>query len=187
MHAQAMFFAHAPNSFEFGDCVNRPEFGGLRDAYDTRFWIVNVVAPDYDAFDSSRIHFAILAGHEQDFGAVAEKFRRAAFVGFDVGSFMAKNAMIRLAHGGEREGVRSGAVEDEEYFAVRFEEFANQIRSFGRPIVVAVAADVPLIGLCRRSPGFGADARVIVAGELPAGTGNFGSFHYAHSRLTGAL
>ena len=106
-------FAHAPNGFEFGDGINGAELGGLCDADDARFGIMNVGALEDATLDGLRIDFSVVTGQHQHLRAVGEEFGRAAFVAFDVRGLVAQDAVIRLAHS-EGEGVGGGAIENEE-------------------------------------------------------------------------
>ncbi|MCY1182867.1 hypothetical protein D9M73_234490 [compost metagenome] len=109
---------------------------------------------------------------QQEFRAVGEEFRRAAFIGLDVGGLGADHAVVALAQRGQRQGVGRGAVEGEEHFAVGLEQVAEVIRSAGGPLVVAVGPLVPVVGLGHRGPGLRADSGVVVAGELLALVGH---------------
>jgi hypothetical protein len=82
--------------------------------------------------------------------------------------FMAENAVIRLAKGGQRQGVGRSAVENKENLALGFEDIADEVSGFGGPGIIAIAADMAAIGLKHLSPSLRADAGVIVTGEMAA-------------------
>ncbi|MOA27404.1 hypothetical protein D3C78_1482810 [compost metagenome] len=128
---------------------------------------MDVLALLGDLADRLRGQLALGVGlRQQEFRAVGEKFRRAAFVGLDVGGLGADHAVVALAQRGQRQGVGRGAVEGEEHFAVGLEQVAKVIRSAGGPLVVTVGPLVPVVGLGHRGPGLRADSGVVVAGEL---------------------
>ena len=141
------------------------------DADDARFGIMNVGALEDATLDGLRIDFSVVTGQHQHLRAVGEEFGRAAFVAFDVRGLVAQDAVVRLAHGGEGEGVGGGAIENEEDLTLRFEDVADEIRGHGGPFVVAIAADVAVVGFGDGGPCFGADAGVVVAGELATAAG----------------
>lgn len=120
------------------------------------------------ALDGGGLDFAVGGGDEEDLGAVGEEFGRAAFVGLHMGDVRAQNAVVGLAERGEGKGVGGGAVEGEEDFAVGLEEVAEEVGGLLGPLVIAVAALVGGVGLFHGLPGLGADAGVVVAGELSA-------------------
>ena len=99
---------------------------------------------------------------------VREELGRAAFVGFDVGDFVAKNAMVGLAKGSQGERVGRGPVENEKDFALGFEDLANQVGRIFGPAVVAVAQRVARIGFSQSRPGLRTNPGIIVAGKLAA-------------------
>ena len=166
--AQVVLFRHAPERADFIRRIDGAQFRRLGEADDAGLGVMDVGAFLDHAFDARRIDLAVLAGDLQDLGAVGKELRRPAFVGLHMGQFVAEDAVIGLAHGGEREGVGRRAVEDEEDFAVGLEDFADEVRRAGRPRIVAVADGVVVIGFRERSPGLGADAGVIITGEMAA-------------------
>src|SRR5437660_4613130 len=92
--------------------------------------------------DGSGADFTVLALKQQDFGSVGKEFRRATLVALDVRELMAEDAVIGLAQRGERKGIGSRAIEDEKDLAFRFKYVTDQIRRFGSPGVIAIAAHV---------------------------------------------
>ena len=130
---------------------------------------MNVGAALDDALDGVGRQFAAGAAHGEHFCAVGKKFRRAAFIGFHVGQFVADDAVIGLAQRRQRKGVGGGAIEDEKHFATSFEDIADQVGGLLRPRVVAVGSGVAVIGLLHGRPRFGTNPGVIIAGELAAG------------------
>ena len=77
--------------------------------------------------------------------------------------------MIRLAHRGDGERVRGGAIEDKEHLGRALEHLADQVAGPGRPEVVAVASNAA--GVCggESLPSLGTHSCRVVAGELAAG------------------
>ncbi|MNE69316.1 hypothetical protein D3C80_1650350 [compost metagenome] len=133
---------------------------------------MDVLALERDLADRVRGQLAVFSAGDQQLGAVGEKFRGAAFVGFDVSGFRADHAMVTLAQRGQRQRVGGGAVEGEKHFTVGFKQFAEIVGGAGGPFVVAVGALVAVVGLFHGRPGFRADAGIVVAGELLALVGH---------------
>src|SRR5215510_11631689 len=92
--------------------------------------------------------------------------------------------MVRLAERRERQRIGRRAVEHQEYFTLRFEDVADEVGRLRGPCVVAITNFMPGVGLRERGEGFGADAGVVVAGEM-AGFGIF--FHVLPEVLTELL
>lgn len=166
MQFEPELFYFGGDGFEFVGRVDGADFSGVGNADGAGFWKMDVGAAGDGAFDGCGIDFAVVAGEKEDLHAVGEKLGRAAFVGFDMGEFMAEDAVIGLAEGGQGQGVRGGAVEDEEDFALSFENFAQGVGGFGGPLVIAVTDGVAGVGFGESGPGFRADAGVVVAGEV---------------------
>src|SRR5262249_57010610 len=80
--------------------------------------------------------------------------------------------MVRLAERRERQRIGRRAVEHQEYFTLRFEDVADEVGRLRGPCVVAITDFMPGVGLRERGEGFGADAGVVVAGEM-AGVWSF--------------
>jgi len=74
--------------------VDGSKFCGMGQAEDPRVGIVDVTAADDGLFDGFKIEFAAGTGDVQNFGAVGEKLRCAALVGFHMSQLMADNAVI---------------------------------------------------------------------------------------------
>ena len=104
----------------------------------------------------------------EELGAVAKELGRAAFIGLHVGEFVAEDAVVALAAGGEGEGICGGAVEDEEDFAVGLEEVADALGGAVGPLVVAVCRCVAVAGFFKGCPSFGRGPGVVIAGEMAA-------------------
>src|SRR5690349_19732766 len=60
VHAEAMLFRDSPDSFDFGNAVDSPELGRLREADDARLGVMNVISLCRHAFDTGWIHLAVL-------------------------------------------------------------------------------------------------------------------------------
>ncbi len=168
VHVEAQFMAAGdfPEGLDFVDGIDGAEFGSLGEADGAGFGVVDIVASADGLFDASGVEFAVGAGDEEDLGAVGEELWGAALVGFDMGHFVAEDAVVGLAGGGEGEGVGGGAVEDEEHFAIGFEEVAEEVGGLLGPGVVAVAMGVAGVGGEHGLPGLRADPGVVIAGEL---------------------
>ncbi len=100
---QPVLFGLRPDRLDFLDGVHRAQLGGLREADCARFRIMDIRAAFDHALDAGRIDLSVRAGQQQHFRAVGKKFRRSAFVRFHVRGLVAQNAVIRLAHGRQRE------------------------------------------------------------------------------------
>ncbi|MNE46627.1 hypothetical protein D3C80_1409750 [compost metagenome] len=168
MQVQAQLLAGGADRLQLVGAVHRAHFGGLGNGHHARLGVVDILA--FERHFTNRLwrQLAVDAGRRQQLGAVGEKLRRTAFVGFDVGGLGADHAVIALAQRRQGQGVGSGAVESEEHFAVGFEQLAEVLRCTLGPLVVAVGAVVAVVGFFHRRPGFGADAGIVVAGELLA-------------------
>src|SRR5262249_12318741 len=86
-----------------------------------------------------------------------------------------------IAERRERQRIGRRAVEHQEHFTLRFEDVADEVGRLRGPCVVAITDFMPGVGLRERREGFGADAGVVVAGEM-AGFGIF--FHVLPEVLT---
>ncbi|MCY1405739.1 hypothetical protein D9M71_209840 [compost metagenome] len=172
MQVQAQFLAGGADGADFVRGVDAADFGGLGQGHHTGFRVVDVLALERDLADRFRGQLAVFSTGDQQFGAVGEEFRGAAFVGFDVGGFRADHAVVTLAQRRQRQRVGGGAVEGEKHFAVGFEQFAESVGGAGGPLVVAVCALVAVVGLFHGRPGFRADTGIVVAGELLALVGH---------------
>ena len=161
-------FAAKADGVEFGRGVNGADFGGLGDGDGAGFGEVEVSAAADHMLNAFGIDLAGGGLEEENFGAVGEEFGCAAFVGFHMGDFGAKDGMVGLAERGEGEGVGGGAVKNEEDFALGLEDFADEVGRAGGVGIVAVGAGVAVIGFLEGGPCFGADAGVVIAGELAA-------------------
>jgi len=85
-----------------------------------------------------------------------------------MGGFVAKDAVIRMAAGGERKRIGGGAIKDKEDLAMRLKHVTQQVGSATCPRIIAVTTGVAVVGFLEGGPRFGADAGIIVAGELAA-------------------
>lgn len=159
---------------EFGGRVERAVLGGLSDGDGSGFGKVNAVTADESGGDGGGGEFAEGAGEREEFAAAGEKFGGAAFVGVNVGDLVAEDALVAVAEGGEGEGVGGGAVEDEEGFAVGFEDLPEELLRAGGRGIVTVGGDGVGIGGVERGEGFRADAGGVVAGERGIVTGGHG-------------
>ena len=154
---------------DFGTVVEGAPLGGLGEGEDAGFGVVEIGAFADKALDGGGGEFAVGAVAEKKFSAVGEKFGGAAFVGFDVGGFVANDAVVTLAEGGEGEGVGGGAVEDKKDLGGRvIEDVADEVAGAAGPVVGAIRGEVASVGGGEGGPSFGADARGVVAGEAIA-------------------
>jgi hypothetical protein len=78
----------------------------------------------------------------------------------------ADHAVIGLAQRGQRQRIGRRAVEHEEHLAIAGEQGAEGIGGAARPCVVAIGDRGAVIGRGHGGQRFGADARIVVAGEL---------------------
>ena len=131
---------------------------------------MDVGALVHGVFDGLGFDFPVRAWQQQDLGAVGKELGRAALGGLDVRQLVAEDAVVRLAERGQRKRIGRGAVEDEEHLAVGLEYVADQVGGLSGPGVVAIADFVALVGLGHGGEGFRANAGIIVAGKLAAGS-----------------
>jgi hypothetical protein len=82
---------------EFVEGIDGAEFGGLGEAEGAGFGVVEVAALGGEAGDFVGVDFAVRPGSEEDFAAAGEELGGAAFVAFDVGGFVAEDAVVALA------------------------------------------------------------------------------------------
>ncbi len=97
MQVQAQLFAGLADGFELFGLIDAADFRGLGQRDYAGFRIVDVGAFERDFTDGIRRQLAVFAACGQQFGAVGEKFRCAAFVRFNVGRFRADDAVVTLA------------------------------------------------------------------------------------------
>ncbi len=168
VQVQAQFLAGGADRLELVGAVHAADFGGLGNGDHARLGVVDVLALECNFADRLRGQLAVFTARGEQLGAVGEEFRRAAFVGLDVGRLGADDAVVALAQRRQGQGVGGGAVEGEEHLAVGFEQLAEMVGGAGRPLVVAVGALVALVSLFHGGPGFRADAGIVVAGKLLA-------------------
>lgn len=168
VQVEAQLLAGGADRFELIWAINGAYFGGLGNGDHPRLGVVDILAFEGHFTDGFRRQLAVDAGRRQQLGTVGEELRRTAFVGLDVGGLGADDAVVALAQRGQGQGVGSGTVEGEEHLAVGFEQVAEVFRGALGPLVVAVGAIVAVVGLFHCCPGFGADAGIVVAGELLA-------------------
>ncbi|MNC26131.1 hypothetical protein D3C75_742520 [compost metagenome] len=168
MQVQPQLLAGGADRFQLVGSIDGAHLGGLGNGHHPWLGVVDVLALQRHFADRLWCQLAVDAGRGQQLGAVGEELRRTALVGFDVGGLGADHAVVALAQRGQGQGVGGGAVEGEEHFAVGFEQLAEVFRGAFGPLVVAVGAVVAMVGLFHRCPGFGADAGIVVAGELLA-------------------
>ena len=95
-----------------------------------------------------------------------EEFRRAAFVGFDMGEAVADDAAIGLAQAGQSQRIGRRAVEDEKHLAGSLEQFPEPVAGFGGPSILPVGWFVAVVDLRQRRQRFRAYTGVVVAGQL---------------------
>ena len=112
-----------------------------------RLGVVDVLALECHFADRLRRQLAVYAGCGEQLGTVGKELRRAALLGFDVGSLGADYAVLALAQRGQGQGAGGGAVEGEEHLAVSFEQVAEVLRRTFGPLVVAVGPVVAVVGL----------------------------------------
>src|SRR5207244_10012575 len=84
------------------------------------------------------VNFAIGAADQKQFRSSGEKFRRAAFVGLNVGMLVTDHALERLAQLRERQRVRRRAGENKINIAVGLEDFTDPIARARSPPVLAI-------------------------------------------------
>ena len=143
---------------------------------------MDVRAAGGEPADEGGRKLAVGARRHQQFRAVGKELRRAALVGLHMGRGRADDAMVGLAQGGQRQGVRGGTVEGEEHLRIRLvEQVAERVRCPLRPGILAIGGHRTAIGRFGGGPGLGADAGVIVAGEL-LGFGLHRRFAFRRSR-----
>ncbi len=174
VQVEAEAFGDGPNSLEFIGGVNGADLGGLGEADGTGFGIVDIGAAADHAFHGGGGDFAMVAGDGEEFGAIGKEFGRAAFIGVHVGEFVAQNAVVGLAEGGEGQGIGGGAVKHKKDFAAGLKQIANHAGGLGGPGIIAVGLFMAVIGGGEDGPGFGADPRIVIAGELAAAGGDSG-------------
>ncbi len=121
-----------------------------------------------DGLDGVGRELSIGAAREEKLRSVGKEFRRAAFVRFDMGDFVADHAVIALAKMRYCQCVCRGAGEAKENLAsIGFEKLPQKIGSARGPGVVPVARHVPgCVSGEKTCPGLRANAGLIVAGEL---------------------
>jgi hypothetical protein len=146
--------------------IKRPELGRLRQREHMRPRRVHVMRRHCQLVDRLRRQFGQRRIRGEELGASAEESRRAAFVDVDVRHCMADDRVRIAAHRREAERISGRAGEHEKDFAVGFEEITDRGRCSRGPVVATVGRCVTRIGRGQRSPGLGADAGPVVAGEL---------------------
>ncbi len=168
VQVQPQLLAGGADRLELVGVVHRAHFGGLGDGHHAWLGVVDVLALEGHLADRLGGQLAVDAAGGEQLGAVGKELRRTALVGFDVGGLGADDAVIALAQRGQGQGVGGSAVEGEEHLAVGLEQLAEVLGGPFGPLIVAIGALVALVGLLHRGPGFGADAGIVVAGELLA-------------------
>src|SRR2546428_2506182 len=114
------------------------------------------------------VNFAIGAADQKQFRSSGEKFRRAAFVGLNVGMLVTDHALERLAQLRERQRVRRRAGENKIDIAVGLEDFTDPIARLRSPPVLAIRWRVMGIGFLQCGPGLQTNRRDVVARKFMA-------------------
>ena len=119
--------------------VNRPELCRLGNADRARLMRVEIDAGARLSLPPVRCRFSPTDPPiKSSFDPFRKKFRRATFVGLNMGRLMTDHAVERLAELSERQRVGGRAVKDEIDIAIGLEEFADAIACLRRPAVFAV-------------------------------------------------
>ena len=118
-----------------------------------------------------RLHFAqinlpLRAGRWNQFGSTGVKFARAAFVIVDVRVLVADDTLKWLAQLCQRQRVGGRPIGDEKNVAIDFKKFTDAITQALSPLIITVSCRCAGIRVLKRSAGFRAKARGIVAREL---------------------
>ena len=128
-----MLFREGGQRVEFVRCVNRAQLGRLGEAEDARFRGMHVAVTGQHFRGMVEVEFAVGPADPVQLGAAGKKFRRAAFIRLDVGALVAKDAVKWLTKLRQGEGIGGRTVENEERFAVGFEDLAHALRDLIRP------------------------------------------------------
>lgn len=131
--------------------------------------IVDIAAFGDEVVDRVGREFAFGTRAQENLGPVGEKFRCPAFVGFDVGGFVANDAVIRTTERGKGEGIGRRAVENKKDLAVRFENLPEEVGRFAGAGIIAIRGRKSRVGFGEGLPRFGANAGGVVTGKFPAG------------------
>ena len=113
-----------------------------------------------------------VAGQADEFQTMPEEFRRAAFVGGDVGLRVTEHDAPRRRNLRQSQRIGRCAGRHQEDRDLALEDFRKLAFGGLRPIVIAVAAGIATVGLGERVENGGRDARRIVAGEVHCGEGS---------------
>ncbi len=166
MQAQPQFAAGLGNRAYFCQRIDLTRLGRLGDRHDLWLGIVDIAATGRQRpYIFGKKLGVIGAGHQQ-FGAVGKEFRRAAFIGLDMGKRRTDDAVIGLAERGERQRIGGCAVEGKEHLALRTEQGTEAVRSAVGPFIVAISRNRTRIGLLHHIPDFGTDTGIIITGKL---------------------
>ena len=74
--------------------------------------------------------------------------------------------VITSANRRQPERVGSGSGENEKYIAIRLKQITNETTGLSGPLILTIPGSVAMIGLLQRAPSLGANARIVVTGEM---------------------
>ena len=151
-----------------GRCIDRAAFRRLGDRQRLSLDVVEtaLVQVAQRARHRRRGQLAARARKIDQLGAVAEEFRRAAFVFDDVAVLMGNDGAPGLDEAGEGESVGCRAGRDEEGRDLAFEHDGKAVLDPSGPVVAAIAGGRPVIGSRQRGHDTGAGAGGVVADEV---------------------
>ena len=110
--------------------------------------------------------FAAFAGQTLKFEPAAEKLRRAAFVGGDMGFGMTEHDTPLRRDLRQRQGIRRSAGRHQENRDIVFENLGHAPLDGSRPVIVAVAARIAAACFGNGIENGGRDGGRIVAGKI---------------------
>jgi hypothetical protein len=79
---------------------------------------------------------------------------------------MAYYGVITPANRRQSERVGGGSGKNEKHIAIRLKQITNETTSLSGPLILAITGSVAMVGLLQRGPSLGADARIVVTGEM---------------------
>jgi hypothetical protein len=119
--------------------------------------------------------FAVVMRQRNEFAA-RMLFRRAAFVGINVGILAAEHRVVRSSQRLKPEDIGAGSVEGEENVNIRAEMFVKFLDSRTGIGVVAISHDVALVYPGKGLKDFRVHSGIVVAGKAAPGL-NWDRFH----------
>ena len=140
VHPQVTSPGERGDRLDLVDRVDGTDFRGLRERHHLGLREVDIGAPVDDGLDGVGCQLAVVlvSARGQQLRTVGEELGATALVGLDVRQLVANHGVIRLRQRCQCQRIRRGAVEDEEYVAVRIEQLSDAIAHPLRPGVVAV-------------------------------------------------